>query len=271
MPTSAELRALAGSARDAMTDGARYARDAVTRGAQHPVARKARDAVTRGAQHPVTVSARETVARGARQAVGQGARTVRDPSRRWKAGVIGVVAIGTIAGVGASAPWASAATQGTSSAGWAQSGPTTFYDSTSPGSIPAGQHAAVYADGAYQASTSSVQGRGNVLWIDTNGSDTNANALDVEPGDATPAQAAQWVNAKLSANPDTDAIVYTFKSDWTSVQDSINTLPSWEQSHVKYWIADPTGTPHIVPGAAATQWYWGSNYDISQATPGFFS
>jgi hypothetical protein len=43
------------------------------------------------------------------------------------------------------------------------------------------------------------------------------------------------------------------------------------QAHVKYWIADPTGTPHILPGAAATQWYWGANYDISTAKAGFTS
>jgi hypothetical protein len=205
----------------------------------------------------------------------QGARTMRDPSRRWKAGVVGAVAIGTIAGVSASAPWASAATsatQTTSSVSSSQSGqPTTIYDSTTPQAIPAGQTVATYSDGPFQASNASVQGRGNVLWIDTNGSNTNADALDVEPGDATPSQAAQWVNAKLTASPHSDAIVYTFKSDWSAVQDSINALPSWEQSHVKYWIADPTGTPHVVAGASATQWYWGSNYDISQAQPGFFS
>jgi len=130
---------------------------------------------------------------------------------------------------------------------------------------------AAYSNGAYQATAAQVQGRGSVLWIDTNGTDTHASALDVEPGDATPAQAAHWVNAKLTATPHSDAIVYTFKSDWPSVQNSIHQLPSWEQSHVKYWIADPTGTPHIVPGAAATQWYWGPSYDITQATPGFFS
>ncbi|HTU72106.1 MAG TPA: hypothetical protein VMG38_01175, partial [Trebonia sp.] len=104
-----------------------------------------------------------------------------------------------------------------------------------------------------------------------NGSNTHASALDVEPGDATPAGAAHWVNAKLTASPHTDAIVYTFKSDWSAVQGQINNLPSWEQSHVKYWIADPTGSPHIVPGAAATQWYWGPSYDITQAQPSFFS
>jgi hypothetical protein len=41
------------------------------------------------------------------------------------------------------------------------------------------------------------------------------------------------------------------------------------RSHVRYWIADPTGQPHIVPGSDATQWYWGSNVDISTATPRF--
>jgi len=190
----------------------------------------------------------------------------------------GVALAATIGSLAATAPWATAASTAdaahgstvTTAATAKTSGPTTIYDSVSPGQIPAGQHVATYSDGPFQASTSSVQGRGNVLWIDTNGTNTHADALDVEPGDATPAGAAQWVNSKLTANPHGDAIVYTFKSDWSAVQGQINALPSWEQSHVKYWIADPTGTPHIVPGAAATQWYWGSSYDITAATPSFF-
>jgi len=205
-------------------------------------------------------------------------------SKRARLGA-GVALAATIGSLAATAPWASAGASTADAAhagqpaisttaasgGQAQSGPTTIYDSVSPGSIPAGQAVATYSDGAFQASAASVAGRGNVLWIDTNGTNTHASALDVEPGDATPSQAAQWVNAKLTASPHTDAIVYTFKSDWGAVQDSINALPSWEQSHVKYWIADPTGTPHIVPGASATQWFWGSSYDISQAQPSFFS
>jgi hypothetical protein len=197
---------------------------------------------------------------------------------RYGAGLAAAATIGTLA---ATAPWAGTAASTADAAHGAthttadttkssQSGPTTIYDSVSPTSIPTGQHVATYSDGPYHASNDSVKDRGHVLWIDTNGSDTHANALDVEPGDATPASAAHWVNDKLTASPHTDAIVYTFKSDWGSVQDSINKLPAWEQSHVKYWIADPTGTPHIVPGAAATQWYWGSNYDITQAQPSFF-
>jgi hypothetical protein len=152
------------------------------------------------------------------------------------------------------------------------SGPTqpyTMYDSVTPSSLPANQAAAVYADGAYAASASQVSGHHSVLWIDANGSDPNANVLDVEPGDATPAGAATWVQAHLGKQPHSVAIIYTMRSDWSAVQDAVGGLPSWEQSHVRYWIADPTGVPHVVPGSSATQWYWGSNYDISTANPNF--
>ena len=75
----------------------------------------------------------------------------------------------------------------------------------------------------------------------------------------------------LTAYPNSVAIVYTMLSDWQAVQDSVGGLPSWMQSHVRYWIADPTGVPHVVPGSSATQWYWGSSYDISTANPNFSS
>jgi hypothetical protein len=149
------------------------------------------------------------------------------------------------------------------------SGPYQIYDSTTPSSIPAGQQAAVYADGVYAASPSQVAGHSNTLWIDTNGSDPSANALDVEPGDATPAQAGQWVAQKLTGTPDQVAIVCTMRSDWPAAQAAVGQLPQWMQSHVRWWIADPTGVPHMVPGASATQWSWGPNYDTSTANPGF--
>jgi hypothetical protein len=147
--------------------------------------------------------------------------------------------------------------------------PYTIYDSVTPGSIPSSQPAAVYADGNYAASASQMSGHHSVLWIDANGSDPNANVLDVEPGDATPAGAAQWVQAHLKAQPNSVAIIYTMRSDWSAVQDAVGGLPSSEQSHVRYWIADPTGVAHVVPGSSATQWYWGSSYDISTANPNF--
>jgi hypothetical protein len=147
--------------------------------------------------------------------------------------------------------------------------PTTIYDSVTPSSIPAGAKAAVYSNGSYAASPSQVAGHANTLWIDTSGSNPKANALDVEPGDATPQQAGTWVQQKLTATPNQTAIVYTMISQWDATKQAISALPSQMQSHVKWWIADPTGVNHVVPGSDATQWYWGQNYDITTANPGF--
>jgi hypothetical protein len=146
--------------------------------------------------------------------------------------------------------------------------PYQFYDSVTPSAIPSGHEIATYADGPFAVSPSQVAGQ-KVLWIDTNGSDPSANVLDVEPGDATPSQAATWTQQKLSADPNATAIIYTMQSEWPATQSAIGTLPSWMQSHVRWWIANPTGYPNMVPGANATQWYWGPNYDISTANPGF--
>jgi hypothetical protein len=146
--------------------------------------------------------------------------------------------------------------------------PYLIYDSVTPSSIPAHHEIATYADGAYAVPASHVAGK-HVLWIDTNGSDPRAGALDVEPGDATPAGAAAWAKAKLTAQPHGTAIIYTMRSDWAAAQAAVDTLPGHMRDQVRWWIADPTGTPHVVPGAQATQWYWGPNYDITTATPGF--
>jgi hypothetical protein len=147
--------------------------------------------------------------------------------------------------------------------------PYTIYDSVTPSTIPSGQAAAVYANGAYAASSAQAAGHHSLLWIDTNGSDPAANVLDVEPGDATPAGAAQWVQHRLTSQPHSVAIVYTMMSDWGQVKENVAHLPGWMQSQVRYWIADPTGVPHVVPGSSATQWYWGSNYDVTTANPNF--
>jgi outer membrane biosynthesis protein TonB len=153
------------------------------------------------------------------------------------------------------------------------SGPTKayqIYDSVNPTAIPGGKNVATYANGPYQASWADVSGRGDVLWIDVQGNNIGANALDVEPGDATPAAAAAWVKAKLEKYPNSKPIVYTMRSWWPAVAASMNTLPGWMHPHIKYWIADPTGYEHILPGADATQWYWGKSVDITTAKPGFW-
>jgi hypothetical protein len=147
--------------------------------------------------------------------------------------------------------------------------PYLIYDSVTPGAIPAGRAAAVYSTGPYAAQPSEVAGHSRVVWIDTRGSNPGASALDVEPGDATPAIAADWARRRLTANPHGLARIYTMRSEWASVQAAVSSLSSWMRSRIRYWIADPTGSPHIVPGSDATQWYWGKSYDITTATPRF--
>jgi len=149
------------------------------------------------------------------------------------------------------------------------SGPYLIYDSVTPSAIPSGHMIATYATGGYAVSPAVVAGRGPVMWIDTIGTDYGASALDVEPTDATPSVAANWAFQRLSAHPHAVAHIYTMLSEWPAVQAAVAALPGWMQSHIRWWIADPTGVPHVVPGSDATQWYWGSNYDISTATPRF--
>jgi hypothetical protein len=146
--------------------------------------------------------------------------------------------------------------------------PLQFYDSVMPAAIPAGNVIATYSTGRYAVSAVAVAGR-PTIWIDTQGTDPAASVLDIEPGDATPPMAAVWVAQKLAQDPTARARLYTMRAEWSAVQAAISTLPSWMQSRVRYWIADPTGVPHMVPGANATQWYWGQTYDISTANPGF--
>jgi hypothetical protein len=147
--------------------------------------------------------------------------------------------------------------------------PFLVYDSVTPQAIPGNPVVATYADGPLPDSPAMVAGRTNVIWISITGYDYNASALDIEPGCASPSQAASWVSQRLTIHPHGVAILYTMISDWSAVQANVASLPSWMKSHIRWWIADPTGTPHIVPGSQATQWYWGPNYDISTALPGF--
>ena len=147
--------------------------------------------------------------------------------------------------------------------------PYLIYDSVTPASVPWGKSVAAYANGNFRASVSDVAHHNNVLWIDVNGGRSDAMVLDVEPGDATPAGAANWVRARLNSHRDSIAIVYTFRAAWPSVKHHVRGLPSWMRSRVHYWIADPTGVPHVIPGSSATQWYWGKSYDISTVQPNF--
>ncbi len=96
--------------------------------------------------------------------------------------------------------------------------PYQIYDSVTPTAIPGGKVVATYATGPYAVPASHVAGRHQVLWIDVNGSDSHANALDVEPGDASPSSAANWAWRKLNADHNSTAIIYTMRSEWPAYQ-----------------------------------------------------
>jgi hypothetical protein len=144
--------------------------------------------------------------------------------------------------------------------------PYLIYDSVLPGALPAHHVAAVYATGPYATPASAVRGRGEVLWIDVRGTDPAADVLDIEPGCASPAVAAAWTSARLSRYRGSLAVMYTSLAEWSLVKGELAGLPGWMQARIRWWIANPTGTPHLVPGSDATQWYWGSRVDISTAT-----
>lgn len=154
-------------------------------------------------------------------------------------------------------------------AGSAPTKPFLVYDSVVPGALPTGHMVAVYATGGRPAQPSELTGRGPVLWIDVEGTDPGANVLDVEPGCASPSVVPGWITQRLTAHPGALAIIYTTIDEWALVRSEIAALPAGMRAQVRWWIADPTGYPHVVAGSDATQWYWGSSYDISTATPRF--
>ena len=147
--------------------------------------------------------------------------------------------------------------------------PFLVYDSVVPSALPTGHMVAVYATGGRPAQPSELAGRGPVVWIDVEGTDPGANVLDVEPGCAAPSAVPGWITQRLTAHPAALAIIYTSIDEWALARSEAAGLPAAMRAQVRWWIADPTGHPHIVPGSDATQWYWGSSYDISTATPRF--
>jgi hypothetical protein len=144
--------------------------------------------------------------------------------------------------------------------------PYLIYDSVLPGALPADHVVAVYATGPYAVPASAVRGRKQVLWLDVRGTDPAASVLDIEPGCASPAVAPSWTSDRLSTYPGSLAVLYTSLAEWPLVQAEVAGLPAWMRARIRWWIANPTGYPHLVPGSDATQWYWGSSVDISTAT-----
>ncbi len=88
----------------------------------------------------------------------------------------------------------------------------------------------------------------------------DADVLDIEQGDATPAQAPGWVDAQLARGL-WQPTLYCERSQWDEVKKAVG------NRNVAYWVADYTGSPHYLPGASAVQYVNhgpnGENVDLS--------
>lgn len=142
----------------------------------------------------------------------------------------------------------------------------TMYDSTTASDIPANaEMVAGYVDGLYKWTPSdwarfphAVKVRIAVFQTTNDG-----HVLDVENGNATPAQSVDWVVMRRHAGQ--DPTVYCGESAWPTIREQFR-LRNIQQPH--WWIANYNGGPAIPAGAIAIQ-YLGSpgnspgHYDVS--------
>jgi hypothetical protein len=143
-----------------------------------------------------------------------------------------------------------------------------LYDAVTPANIPEDATlVAGYVDGLY-ANIAAMKARfplAQIVSITINAADNAGDVLDVENGDATPAQAPGWVAARR-ASGHTWPTVYCSLSPWPVVQAAFLAVNVAEPD---YWIADWTGNAHIPAGAVACQYNHDlpPGYDISVTIP----
>lgn len=131
-----------------------------------------------------------------------------------------------------------------------------FDDVTVP-LLPAGYTAyAAYVDGHYD-NFAAVKARfpdAHVLTIDVNGSNTAANCLDIEPGDASNAVAATWVRAKLDVKASL-IVVYTSVSNVNALVQRLADA-GVERGQYKIWSAHYGRGMHICGPATCGLCAW---------------
>ena len=145
----------------------------------------------------------------------------------------------------------------------------TMYDSTMPGAIPAdAQLVALYRNGRFAVTAQQGAMFPARLWIDVLGTDAaTASVLDIETGDATPDTVRTWCPAREAAHPYSVDRLYCNLSTWPAVRAAVAELTGAQQARVRYWIANPTGAAHLVPGSDATQYLWTPGFDVSAYGP----
>lgn len=137
----------------------------------------------------------------------------------------------------------------------------TMYDSVNPHGIPGdAKMVAGYVDGLY-ANTHTLQRlfpNAVVVRIAVSSHTNDGHVLDVEQGDATPAEAVHWVT--LRRNAGADPSVYCSADVWPQVR------KAFQDAHVAephYWIAQWDGKASLPQGAVAKQYMNGEHFDTS--------
>lgn len=128
----------------------------------------------------------------------------------------------------------------------------TMYDAVNPANIPDGaQMVAGYADGWY-ANLAELAARfphATVVSIAVRWT-TRAQVLDVETGDATPAQAVLWLTQTMRDVDNARLTLYCGMDGWAAVRAAIQSAGLAEP---QYWVARYDGDPTIPAGAVAKQ------------------
>ena len=141
-----------------------------------------------------------------------------------------------------------------------------MYDGITVGNLPSGSLlVAGYLDGVY-ANVPEMRARfphATVVLVAVSASYPAARGvvLDVESGDATPAQAVAWCRAY--AGPNSDLTVYCDSSTWPTVRAA---FAAAGVSEPNYWVADYDGDPTIPAGAVAKQYATNDYYDTSSVS-----
>lgn len=151
---------------------------------------------------------------------------------------------------------------------------TTMYDSVTPDQIPTDAPiVGGYIDGLYAWTNAEWTRFPNAVHVRivVNPDNNDGDVYDCETGNGTPDDAPRWVAARRTAGHPYP-VVYCDRSLWPAVQTAFVT------QHVTppgYWIAEWTGTPHLIPGADAVQYAnpgfaaaEGRNVDVSEVYSG---
>lgn len=138
----------------------------------------------------------------------------------------------------------------------------TLYDSVSASTIPVDATlVAGYVDGSY-ANLDAIRARfpsAVVVSIAVKYT-TAAQVLDVENGDATPAQAVLWCTQTMASTSNSHLTVYCDTGTWPAVRSAFHAAGVAEP---QYWIASWDGDPTIPAGAIAKQYANTSGWDKS--------